>query len=159
MECSKGRYINLSFIGTAFLQVFLWEQFSNLAKPKVRVNGGACNFWALRWCGVKKSKNVKSVLDKEVEFCFHPYIADIDKFKMMINYCEDDRLINTIGNDYRQDSYQEMSLVFLSGYVLAMVEEAPSQSVNNVLSTVTYSPSLVAHKFGIKAYAHIFVVF
>ncbi|GAV85785.1 PMD domain-containing protein [Cephalotus follicularis] len=49
MECSKGRYVHISFINTTFLQIFIWEWFPSLAKSMVRSDGEEPSFRALRW--------------------------------------------------------------------------------------------------------------
>ncbi|GAV64405.1 hypothetical protein CFOL_v3_07923 [Cephalotus follicularis] len=119
MERSTGRHIHMYFVDIAFLQIFMWERFPSLSKPVARVSNEELIFHALRWLGIKKSRNVNEVLDKESEFCFCSYVNEIGNFKVVINYLETDwvvRMARTEGS--HQDSYQQMALVFFPGHCL-----------------------------------------
>ncbi|GAV60603.1 PMD domain-containing protein, partial [Cephalotus follicularis] len=158
MEHSKGKYVYLSFIDIAFLQIFMWERFLSLAKPVARADGEEPSFRTLRWCGIKKSRNVKRVLDRESEFCFRPYVVDVGEFKAVINYPENYQVVRMAGDGgYIRDPDKEMSLIFPFGYMLAMVEEATSQSVGNAFTVMVYSLSLVAPQFGFSQGVYLYL--
>ncbi|GAV57233.1 PMD domain-containing protein [Cephalotus follicularis] len=150
---SKGRYVHLSIVDTAFLHIIMWERFPGLAKPAMKSAEGEPAFRSLRWSGVKRFRNIQAMLDQEDKFCFRPYEKKVGGFKTVVNYLDADRLMNiTVGNVSPHN--QQLALMFLPSHVLAMVKEATHQSVVNAPYSPGYSPHIVAHQFGFNQGKH-----
>lgn len=88
-----GRYTVVSYANSTFLQLFLWERFSNLAPQPVQfesvtmrtfededgivrtVPDKPARMRAQRWSNLKqqKGKDLMDYIDSEKHFCFRPY--------------------------------------------------------------------------------------
>ncbi|QHN96083.1 uncharacterized protein DS421_18g615310 [Arachis hypogaea] len=78
LKIAHGRFPVLTFIDEIFLQLFLFEQFSQFApirKPPTILPDKKASPRAWIWGSAHPSKSLEDVIDLEEYFCFRPYVT------------------------------------------------------------------------------------
>ncbi|XP_059639155.1 uncharacterized protein LOC132281474 [Cornus florida] len=134
---STGRYPMVSYIGSGFLQMFLYKRFPAYSHLPLELSDHGAR--GRRWSGRMCKRALGEVIDSEREFVFRPYREEIAGVAGMGIYWEYARVF-TPRQETRDANKQTLALVVLPRHLPGRFELGDVSKV--------YNPRRVTRQFG-----------